>query len=70
MRWPLAKPAPQSPLAARLASAVLACAGLLLLAAFMSMMPSMAVVDGHPAMAPPPDGSLCNELRPKAAAAP
>jgi hypothetical protein len=39
------------------------CAGLLLLAAFLTMMPSMAVVDGHPAMAPPPEGSLCNELR-------
>lgn len=39
------------------------CAGVLLLGAFLSMMPSMAVVDGHPAMAPAPEGSLCNELR-------
>ena len=39
------------------------CAGVLLLGTFLSMMPSMAVVDGHPAMAPAPEGSLCNELR-------
>ena len=39
------------------------CAGLLLLGAFLTMMPSMAVVDGSPAMAPPPDGSLCSEFR-------
>lgn len=35
------------------------CGGLLLVAAFMSMMPSMAVSDGHPARAPAPAGSLC-----------
>ena len=39
------------------------CAGKLLVATFMAMMPSMAVVDGHPAMAPAPAGSLCNEYR-------
>jgi hypothetical protein len=35
------------------------CAGLMLLATFMSMMPSMAVVDGKPARAPAPEGSRC-----------
>jgi hypothetical protein len=35
------------------------CAGLVLLATFMSMMPSMAAVDGHPARAPAPEGSRC-----------
>jgi hypothetical protein len=35
------------------------CAGLMLLATFMSMMPSMAVVDGKPARAPVPEGSRC-----------
>jgi len=35
------------------------CAGLVLLATFMSMTPSMAAVDGHPARAPAPDGSRC-----------
>ena len=39
------------------------CAGVLLLATFLSMMPSMAVVDGHPAMVPAPEGSLCNDFR-------
>jgi len=35
------------------------CAGLLLVAAFTSMLPSMAVSDGHPARAPTPAGSRC-----------
>ena len=35
------------------------CAGLMLLATFTSMMPSMAVVDGKPARAPVPEGSRC-----------
>jgi hypothetical protein len=35
------------------------CAGLVLLATFMSMTPSMAAVDGHPARAPAPEGSRC-----------
>jgi hypothetical protein len=35
------------------------CAGLVLLATFMAMMPSMAVSDGHPARAPAPEGSRC-----------
>lgn len=35
------------------------CASLVLLATFMSMMPSMAVVDGQPANAPAPAGSRC-----------
>lgn len=35
------------------------CAGLMLLATFMSMTPSMAVSDGQPARAPAPDGSRC-----------
>lgn len=35
------------------------CAGFVLLATFMSMMPGMAVVDGHPARAPAPEGSRC-----------
>jgi hypothetical protein len=35
------------------------CASLVLLATFMSMMPSMAVVDGQPAHAPAPEGSRC-----------
>jgi hypothetical protein len=39
------------------------CAGMVLLATFMSMMPSMAVVDGHPARAPAPDGSRCDAFR-------
>lgn len=39
------------------------CAGLVLLATFMSMMPSMAVVDGHPARAPAPEGSRCDAFR-------
>ena len=39
------------------------CAGVLLLATFLSMMPSMAIVDGHPAMTPAPEGSLCNDFR-------
>jgi len=39
------------------------CAGLLLLATFASMMPSMAVVDGHPARAPAPEGSRCGAYR-------
>jgi hypothetical protein len=39
------------------------CAGLLLLGAFLAMMPSMAVVDGNPAMAPVPAESSCNEFR-------
>jgi hypothetical protein len=39
------------------------CAGLVLLGAFLAMMPSMAVVDGNPAMAPVPAESSCNEFR-------
>jgi len=39
------------------------CASMLLLATFMSMMPSMAVVDGKPARAPAPDGSRCAAYR-------
>ncbi|HXI35306.1 MAG TPA: hypothetical protein VNH80_00160, partial [Burkholderiales bacterium] len=39
------------------------CASLLLLATFMAMMPSMAVVDGHPARAPAPEGSRCAAFR-------
>jgi hypothetical protein len=35
------------------------CAGLVLLATFLSMTPSMAVSDGQPARAPAPDGSRC-----------
>ena len=35
------------------------CAGLVLLATFMSMTPNMAAVDGHPARAPAPEGSRC-----------
>ena len=35
------------------------CASLVLLATFMSMMPSMAVVDGQPAQSPAPVGSRC-----------
>jgi hypothetical protein len=39
------------------------CAGFVLLATFMSMTPSMAVVDGHPARAPAPDGSRCTSYQ-------
>ena len=39
------------------------CAAKLLLVTFMAMMPSMAVSDGHPAMAPIPADSLCSQYR-------
>jgi hypothetical protein len=39
------------------------CAGFVLLATFMSMTPSMAEVDGHPASAPVPVGSRCMAYR-------
>jgi hypothetical protein len=39
------------------------CPGLLVLATFMAMMPSMAVADGHPARAPAPVGSRCGAFR-------
>src|SRR4051794_8886889 len=35
------------------------CAGLVLLATFMSLTPNMAAVDGHAAPAPAPEGSRC-----------
>lgn len=39
-----------------------ACAARVLLVTFLSMMPSMAVSDGHPKMLPPPEDSACAEL--------
>jgi hypothetical protein len=39
------------------------CASMLLLATFTGMMPSMAVVDGKPRRAPPPEGSRCAAFR-------
>jgi hypothetical protein len=40
------------------------CTGLMLLATFTGMMmPSMAVVDGKPGQAPPPEGSRCGAFR-------
>jgi hypothetical protein len=45
------------------------CASLVLLATFMSMTPSMASIDGHPARAPAPEGSRCTSYdRPSASA--
>lgn len=38
------------------------CAALLLLTTWLSMMPSMAVVDGSPIELPPPDPSVCPDL--------
>ncbi len=35
------------------------CAGVLMLATFLAMMPSMAVSDGRPARAPVPEDSVC-----------
>jgi hypothetical protein len=39
-----------------------ACAARVLLVTFLAMMPSMAVVDGHPRMLPAPKDSACPEL--------
>jgi len=38
------------------------CAALVMLGAFMSMMPSMAVSDGHPPRVPAPAGSRCTRF--------